>query len=989
MGKSQPTGPPERRPDHSFDTRSFLTRRVFSSTIAYRCNPHRVQIVQTTLRTSARRPRFLLAVLVAAALGVLSLPLIPLHARAAAATFKQVNANEIKSGSENNLDFRSTNTAGNLIVVYLVWTNTGSVSVTDTQGNKYEKVADPKTWGSNRSSQVFYAPNIGAGSNTVQAKFTTAIKSPGWAAMYVHEYSGIEKANPVDVHNVNTGTTSAMGSGSAPTTNANDLIFGAGASSGRVSQTGTDFTTRSTAFGNRTEDRNVAAVGPYEATATQDSNSNAWVMHIVAFKVDPSAPDTSAPSTPTGLAQTPKSTDQIELTWNGSTDEVGVTGYEVFRNDTQVAAPTTTTYIDSGLAPFTTYTYRVRARDAAGNLSAKSDPITATTLSPPTDTTLPIVSITTPVTGAIATGTVDVTATATDNVGLVGVEFLLDGNPIGARDTTSPYSISWNTSTASDGDHVLTARAHDAANNVGTSAQVKVTVDKSPPDVTVTGLTNTNVADMVNITANASDNVAVAAVQFQVDNVDRQTDTTQPYAMALDTRTLANGTHTLTTRARDTAGNTKLSPPITVNVANDYSQCGVIVGSGPTATILEPGANRTVAAGDELSLRAEGTDPNCGPLPDSAFDWTVHLQEDARSVELASFPGAKNVAWTVPGLNSPELKGFGANMRYHITLNVTNKQGQKATASVDIYPKKVQLTFNTDPAGLTLYINDFARPTPYGLETLVGSTVTVDARPQTSGGSSYTFVSWSNNRTEKHDIVAPASATTYTATYALSPPAPVSIGFKQFNFSTSETSQKTVSVTYTEAQTAGDTNVIAIGWPSDQGTITSVGDEAGNNYVPVVPLNPPPAGGKLKQEIYYARNIKSFHANNTVQVTFSSSVMGVDVRAAEYSGIADKDPVDAKLTNSGSNNSATASVSTTAANTLLFAAGISQSTFGNATPNEFTTRKITSLKMGGLSGTGIVADRVVNSAGSYTVTVPVTAGGAWTIQLIAFKGVGS
>jgi hypothetical protein len=922
---------------------------------------------------------------VAATLGLLSVPLISSHASAATATFKQVNANEIKSGSDNKLAFKSANTAGNLIVVFLAWTNTSSVSVTDLQGNEYKKVGDqPTTWGSNRSSQVFYASNIAGGSNTVQAKFTTAIKSPGWADMYIHEYSGIDKANPVDVSNIGTGMSAAMSSGSATTTNANDLIFGAGASSGKVTQTGTDFTSRSTAFGNRTEDRNVTAVGPYEATATQDSNSNAWVMHVVAFKVDPSAPDTSAPSAPTGLTQTPKSTDQIELTWNGSTDDTGVTGYEVFRNDTQVAAPTTTLYTDTGLAPFTTYTYRVRARDQAGNVSAKSDAITATTASPPVDTTSPIVSITAPITDAIVSGTIDVTATASDDVGVVGVQFLLDGNPLGAQDTTPPYSISWNTSSTNDGDHVLTARARDAANNVASSAQVKVTVDKSPPDVTITGPTNTNVADMVNITANASDNVEVAAVQFQVDNVDRQTDTTRPYAMAWDSRTVANGPHTITARARDTAGNTKLSPSITINVANDYSQCNVTVGSGPTVSILEPNPARAVAAGEEVLLRAEGTDPNCGPLPDNAFDWKVAILDDARSVELISIPKVKNAAFTIPTQSSPEFRGFGVNARYHITVNVTNKQGQGATSSVDIYPKKVQLTFNTDPAGLELYIDGILRTTPYNLDTIVGSSVNVDARPQTSGGSSYTFASWSDGKTEKHDIVAPASATTYIATYALSPAAPVPIEFKQVNYSTSETSQRTVSVTYTSAQTARNTNILAIGWRSDQGTITSIKDEAGNRYVPAATLTP--VEGKLSQAIYYATNIAGFRAGNTVQVTFSGDMIGVDARIAEYSGIADKDPVDAKSTNSGSNNSATASVTTTAANTVVFVAGISWSNFGTATPQEFITRVITQPKMGGLSGTGIVADSIVNSASNYTVTAPVTDSGAWLMQLVAFKG---
>ena len=61
------------------------------------------------------------------------------------------------------------------------------------------------------------------------------------------------------------------------------------------------------------------------------------------------------------------------------------------------------------------------------------------------DTTAPTVSITAPANGATVSGTVTVSATASDNVGVVGVQFLLDGANLGAEDTSSPYSISWNT----------------------------------------------------------------------------------------------------------------------------------------------------------------------------------------------------------------------------------------------------------------------------------------------------------------------------------------------------------------------------------------------------------------------------------------------------------------------------------------------------------------------------------------------------------------
>ena len=491
---------------------------------------------------------------------------IPCGCSSATPTFTQVRANEITSGTLNSLAFNSANTAGNLIVVYLTWTNTNSVSVTDTRGNDYTSVGSRTTWGANRSSQVFYAKNITGGSNTVRATFSTAISSS--ADMYIHEYSGIDKVDPLDVSAVDKGTARAMDSGSATTTNADDLIFGAGSSASTVNQAGTGFTSRSTKFGNRTEDKNVAAAGSYNATANQ--NGNAWVMHMVAFKADPGTTDTTPPSKPTNLTATPTSTSQINLRWDASTDDVGVAGYKVFRNGNQIATPTTTSYNDTGLSANTTYDYTLSANDAAGNDSPKTDVVSAKTLA---DTTAPTVSLTAPANDATVSGTINVTATGSDNVGVVGVQFLLDGNDLGAEDTTAPYSVSWNTSTATNGAHVLTARAWDAADNSTTSAARNVTVaapDTAAPTVAITSPTNNaQVVDIVNVTADASDNVAVAGVQFLVDGVNSGVeDTVAPYVLAWDSRGVANGAHNLTARARDAAGHLTLSAAVTVNVAN-------------------------------------------------------------------------------------------------------------------------------------------------------------------------------------------------------------------------------------------------------------------------------------------------------------------------------------------------------------------------------------------------------------------------------------
>ena len=89
--------------------------------------------------------------------------------------------------------------------------------------------------------------------------------------------------------------------------------------------------------------------------------------------------DAQPPTVPTGLTATAVSSSQINLSWKASTDNVGVAGYLVFRNNVQIVSTTQTSYSDTGLSPSTSYTYTVEAFDAAGNISAASAPATATT----------------------------------------------------------------------------------------------------------------------------------------------------------------------------------------------------------------------------------------------------------------------------------------------------------------------------------------------------------------------------------------------------------------------------------------------------------------------------------------------------------------------------------------------------------------------------------------------------------------------------------
>jgi hypothetical protein len=182
------------------------------------------------------------------------------------------------------------------------------------------------------------------------------------------------------------------------------------------------------------------------------------------------------------------------------------------------------------------------------------------------DTTPPTVSVTAPADGATVSGLVTLTATASDNVGVAGVQFLVNGGPVGAEDTGSPYSLSALTTAANNGTYLVTARARDTAGNTTTSAPVTIIVDNTAPTVAITSAGGA-VSGLVTLTATASDNVGVAGVQFLVNGgpVGAE-DTGSPYSLSAPTTAANNGTYTLTAVARDAAGNTTTSAPVTITV---------------------------------------------------------------------------------------------------------------------------------------------------------------------------------------------------------------------------------------------------------------------------------------------------------------------------------------------------------------------------------------------------------------------------------------
>jgi len=290
------------------------------------------------------------------------------------------------------------------------------------------------------------------------------------------------------------------------------------------------------------------------------------------------AADTTPPTAPTGLTATAVSSSQINLAWTASTDNVGVTGYNIFRGGVKIGTAPGTSFQDSGLSASTSYTYNVSALDAAGNTSAQSAGTSATTQgvsSGPVISGVSVGGITT--SGAIVTWTTDVGATSQVEYGTTtayGNLTTLNSSLVTSH-MTSLVSLAANT--------LYHYRVH-SKNSSGVESisgdfvfQTSSVVDTTPPTISITAPANgATVSGTVTVSANATDNVGVASVQFALDGVNLGAAVTaSPYQVPWNTTTAANGSHIMGAAARDLAGNVGNAVAVTVNVSNSGTTGGV------------------------------------------------------------------------------------------------------------------------------------------------------------------------------------------------------------------------------------------------------------------------------------------------------------------------------------------------------------------------------------------------------------------------------
>src|SRR6266540_1903703 len=209
------------------------------------------------------------------------------------------------------------------------------------------------------------------------------------------------------------------------------------------------------------------------------------------------------------LAPALSSAAQVTLAWDANTDP-DLAGYKLYYGNSSgsyqfsVDVGNVTSYTLSGLLEGQIYYFAATAYNVSQNESGFSNEVSKAIA----DVTPPTVLMTAPANGSTVSGTaVTVSASASDNVGVAGVQFSLDGVNLGAEDTAAPYSVSWNATLATSGAHILTAVARDAAGNTASAAGVSVTVDNAPPLLSSVASTNlsASAATITWVTNEASD----------------------------------------------------------------------------------------------------------------------------------------------------------------------------------------------------------------------------------------------------------------------------------------------------------------------------------------------------------------------------------------------------------------------------------------------------------------------------------------------------
>ena len=229
----------------------------------------------------------------------------------------------------------------------------------------------------------------------------------------------------------------------------------------------------------------------------------------------------------------------------------------------------------------------------------------------------------------------------------------------------------------------------------------------------------------------------------------------------------------------NTAGVYTVTLEVTVTgLASDTDTVTINAGSGgpPTASIDAPTSATTWRVGQTINFSGSGSDPDDGVLPASALDWSLIMHHcstptDCHEHHIQDYENTAGGSFVAPSHEYPSY--------LELRLTATDSGANTDTKTLRLDPETSMLTVQTSPAGLDVVIGEESGPSPLQHEAIVGANTTVSApSPQTFDSRSHSFYSWSDGQPQTHTLAAPATDTTYTASYA-----PITPGTQTLTFS--------------------------------------------------------------------------------------------------------------------------------------------------------------------------------------------------------------
>ncbi len=195
---------------------------------------------------------------------------------------------------------------------------------------------------------------------------------------------------------------------------------------------------------------------------------------------------------------------------------------------------------------------------------------------------------------------------------------------------------------------------------------------------------------------------------------------------------------------------------------SNQAQLTVVQNNPPVANITGPANGSLYNAGSTINYSGDGTDTEDVTIPASGFTWWVDFHHDEHThPHVQPTTGSKTGSFSIPTTGETD-----DNQWYRIYLKVRDSGGLENTTFVEIFPRKATITLASNPTGLQLTLDGAPVTAPHVFVGVVGMVRTIAAvSPQTFGGATYNFVSWSDGGAISHNITTPSSNTTYTANF--------------------------------------------------------------------------------------------------------------------------------------------------------------------------------------------------------------------------------